>query len=98
VALISWTTDGVERFRSDRASRFQGGIETQPTGLRVNGSGFTPAPMWNTFRFLLAPPFAVTPKLNHPFADCLHFAATRRRQRWTFNPEMDAFYHDLGLA
>src|SRR5581483_641565 len=70
--------EGVESFRSDHGIAFQGGIETQPKGLRVIGKlGFSGHPMLGHFRFLRDRTRAV-PKMTIPSPSVLHFRGGRR--------------------
>jgi len=90
--------DGVESFRADHGIQFQGGIETQPKGLRVTGKlGFTTHPMLAHFAFLRDHTRA-TPKMTIPSPSVLHFRGGRRAIDPALYPEMDGFYRDLGLA
>lgn len=90
--------DGVESFVADHGIQFQGGIETQPKGLRVTGKlGFSGHPMVEHFRFL-RDHTAVTPKMTIPSPSVLHFRGGRRAVSTDVYPEMDEFYHDLGEA
>lgn len=90
--------DGVESFRADRGIAFQGGVETQPKGLRVTGKvGFTSHPMVEHFRFLRDHTRA-TPKMTIPSPSVLHFRGGRRAVSADVYPEMEEFYRDLSLA
>ena len=90
--------DGVESFRTDHGIRFQGGLETEAKGLRVNGRvGFSVHPMLEHFRFL-AKHSHVTPKMTIPSPSVLHFRGGRRAVSQDVYPDMQEFYHDLGLA
>jgi 5-methyltetrahydropteroyltriglutamate--homocysteine methyltransferase len=90
--------DGVESFQSDHGIPFQGGLATIPKGLRVTGKlGFSDHPMLEHFRFLRAHTRA-TPKMTIPSPSVLHFRGGRHAVSPEAYPEMDEFYHDLGLA
>jgi 5-methyltetrahydropteroyltriglutamate--homocysteine methyltransferase len=90
--------DGVESFRADHGIAFQGGIETQPKGLRVTGKvGFSGHPMLDHFRFLRDHTRAV-PKMTIPSPSVLHFRGGRRAVNAAVYPGMDEFYRDLALA
>ncbi|HUI57224.1 MAG TPA: 5-methyltetrahydropteroyltriglutamate--homocysteine S-methyltransferase [Bryobacteraceae bacterium] len=90
--------DGVESFRADHGIAFQGGIETQPKGLRVTGKlGFSAHPMIEHFRFLRDHTRA-TPKMTVPSPSVLHFRGGRRAVSPDVYPDMEQFYHDLALA
>ncbi len=90
--------EGVESFRAAHGIAFQGGIETQPKGLRVTGRhGFSSHPMLDHFRFVQQHT-RVTPKMTIPSPSVLHFRGGRRAVSSLVYPEMDEFYRDLGLA
>jgi 5-methyltetrahydropteroyltriglutamate--homocysteine methyltransferase len=90
--------DGVESFRSDHGIAFKGGIETKAKGLRVTGKvGFGTHPMLEHFRFLRERTRAM-PKMTIPSPSVLHFRGGRRAVSPQVYPEMEQFYHDLGLA
>ncbi len=90
--------DGVESFHADHGIAFQGGIETQPKGLRVTGRvGFSGHPMLEHFRFLRGRTSA-TPKMTIPSPSVLHFRGGRRAVDPAVYPEMEEFYHDLAQA
>ncbi len=90
--------DGVEAFRAAHGIAFQGGIETQPKGLRVTGRlGFSSHPMLEHFRFLQQHT-RVTPKMTIPSPSVLHFRGGRNAVSPSVYPDMEAFYRDLGLA
>jgi 5-methyltetrahydropteroyltriglutamate--homocysteine methyltransferase len=90
--------DGVESFRTDHGIAFQGGMETEAKGLRVTGKvGFSTHPMLDDFRFLQQHTRA-TAKMTIPSPSVLHFRGGRRAVSPEVYPEMDEFYHDLGLA
>ncbi len=90
--------DGVESFATDHGIRFQGGIETEAKGLRVNGKvGFSTHPMLNHFRFL-AKHTRATPKMTIPSPSVLHFRGGRKAVSEQVYPDMEEFYHDLGFA
>ena len=90
--------DGVESFRADHGIAFQGGIETQPKGLRVTGKvGFSTHPMLSHFQFLRDHTHA-TAKMTIPSPSVLHFRGGRRAVSPKVYPDMDEFYGDLGLA
>src|SRR5580658_6482122 len=90
--------EGVESFRSDRGIAFQGGIETQPKGLRVVSKlGLSTHPMVEHFRFLRAHTRA-TPKMTIPSPSVLHFRGGRRAVSPQVYPDMEEFYRDLAVA
>jgi 5-methyltetrahydropteroyltriglutamate--homocysteine methyltransferase len=89
---------GVESFRSDHGIAFQGGIETQPKGLRVTGKvTFDGHPMLGHFRFL-RDHTAATPKMTIPSPSVLHFRGGRRAVDRAVYPDMEQFYLDLAEA
>ena len=90
--------DGVESFRADHGIAFQGGIETQPKGLRVTGKlGFSGHPMLDHFRFLRDHTRAAA-KMTIPSPSVLHFRGGRRAVDPTVYPDMEEFYLDLGAV
>lgn len=90
--------DGVESFRSDHGIAFQGGMETQPKGLRVVSKlGFSTHPMMEHFRFLRDHTRA-TPKMTIPSPSVLHFRGGRRAVNPEIYPDMEEFYRDLAAA
>jgi 5-methyltetrahydropteroyltriglutamate--homocysteine methyltransferase len=90
--------EGVESFHTDHGIRFQGGIETEAKGLRVIGKvGFSTHPMLEHFRFLQQHTRA-TPKMTIPSPSVLHFRGGRSAVSQEVYPDMQEFYHDLGLA
>ena len=90
--------DGVESFRAAHGIAFKGGIETQAKGLRVTGKvAFSTHPMIDHFRYLRDRAGA-TPKMTIPSPSVLHFRGGRSAVSPTVYPEMEEFYHDLGLA
>jgi len=90
--------DGVESFRAAHGIAFQGGIETQPRGLRVTGRiGFSGHPMLDHFRFLRDHTQA-TPKMTIPSPSVLHFRGGRQAISRDIYPDMEEFYIDLALA
>ncbi len=90
--------DGVEAFRSEHGIAFQGGIETQPKGLRVTGKlGFSRHPMLDHFRFLRERTRAAA-KMTIPSPSVLHFRGGRRAVSLDVYPHMEDFYRDLALA
>jgi 5-methyltetrahydropteroyltriglutamate--homocysteine methyltransferase len=90
--------DGVESFRAAHGIAFQGGIETQPKGLRVTGKiGFAGHPMLDHFRFLRERTKA-TPKMTIPSPSVLHFRGGRAAVSPDIYPDLDGFYNDLALA
>ena len=90
--------DGVESFHADHGIAFKGGIETKAIGLRVTGKlGFSTHPMLGHFEFLRKHARA-TPKMTIPSPSVLHFRGGRRAVSRSVYPEMEAFYHYLGLA
>ncbi len=89
---------GVESFRAARGIAFQGGIETQPKGLRVTGKlGFSAHPMIEHFRFLRDHTSAM-PKMTIPSPSVLHFRGGRRAVSPEIYPHMEDFYRDLASA
>jgi methionine synthase II (cobalamin-independent) len=94
---------GVESFHTDHGIAFQGGIETEAKGLRVTGKvGFSTHPlslhpMLDHFRFL-AQHTRATPKMTIPSPSVLHFRGGRKAVSQEIYPDMEEFYHDLGLA
>ncbi len=90
--------NGVESFRTDHGIRFQGGLETEAKGLRVTGKvGFSTHPMLEHFRFLQQHTSAAS-KMTLPSPSVLHFRGGRKAVSREVYPDMEEFYHDLGLA
>jgi len=90
--------DGVESFRAEHGIAFQGGIETQPKGLRVTAKlGFSTHPMLEHFRFLRDRTRAAA-KMTIPSPSVLHFRGGRRAVAIDVYPEMEEFYRDLAAA
>ena len=90
--------DGVESFATDHGIAFRGGIETEAKGLRVIGKvGFSTHPMLDHFRFLQQHTHA-TAKMTIPSPSVLHFRGGRKAVSQNVYPDMEEFYHDLGVA
>jgi len=90
--------DGVESFATDHGIAFRGGIETERKGLRVIGKvGFSTHPMLDHFRFLQQHTHA-TAKMTIPSPSVLHFRGGRKAVSQDVYPDMEEFYHDLGVA
>ena len=90
--------DGVESFAADHGIAFRGGIETERKGLRVIGKvGFSTHPMLDHFRFLQQHTHA-TAKMTIPSPSVLHFRGGRKAVSQDVYPDMEEFYHDLGVA
>ncbi len=90
--------DGVEAFRAARGIAFQGGVETEPKGLRVTGRlGFRGHPMLDHFRFLKEHT-RVWAKQTIPSPSVLHFRGGRAAVSPEVYPGMEGFYEDLGKA
>ena len=90
--------DGVESFAADHGIAFRGGIETERKGLRVIGKvGFSTHPMLDHFRFLQQHTHA-TAKMTIPSPSVLHFRGGRKAVSQNVYPDMEEFYHDLGVA
>jgi 5-methyltetrahydropteroyltriglutamate--homocysteine methyltransferase len=90
--------DGVESFQAAHGIHFQGGVETQAKGLKVNGKiGFSGHPMIDHFRFVKEHTHAVA-KMTIPSPSVLHFRGGRRAVPESIYPDMEGFYRDLGDA
>ena len=90
--------DGVESFATDHGIAFRGGIETERKGLRVIGKvAFSTHPMLDHFRFLQQHTHA-TAKMTIPSPSVLHFRGGRKAVSQDVYPDMEEFYHDLGVA
>ncbi len=90
--------EGVESYEPSQGIQFQGG-QTKPRGVRVVAKIAAPArhPMLEHFRFLKAHTRA-TAKMTIPSPSVLHYRGGRAAVDKSVYPEMDEFYHDLGLA
>ena len=89
--------DGVESFSAEHGIQFKGG-ETKPIGLRVTGKiGFSGHPMLEHFRFVKDHTKA-TAKMTIPSPSVLHFRGGRKAVPESIYPNMDEFFHDLGVA
>ena len=73
-------------------------LETEAKGLRVTGKwAFQPIPCWSTFGSCSNTRRA-TPKMTIPSPSVLHFRGGRKAVSREVYPDMEEFYHDLGLA
>src|ERR1700704_5509865 len=89
--------DGVDLFQTDAGIQFRG-VQTKAQSLRIVGKvGFSDHPMLEHFKFLKAH-CKVTPKMTIPAPPVLHFRLAKDGIAKSVYPDLDAFFHDLGLA
>jgi 5-methyltetrahydropteroyltriglutamate--homocysteine methyltransferase len=90
--------DGVEAYLGERKIKFQG-VNPRPMMLRVVGKlgGYKPHPMIAHYQFVAAHTKA-TPKITIPSPSSLHFRYGRDSVPESIYPNMEDFYHDLGLG
>jgi 5-methyltetrahydropteroyltriglutamate--homocysteine methyltransferase len=89
--------EGVESYVPEQGIQFQGG-QTKPRALRVTSKiGVSRHPMIQHFRFLKDHAKAV-PKMTIPSPSVLHYRGGRKAVSEAVYPNMEDFFHDLGLA
>src|SRR5690606_14828509 len=89
--------DGVEMVAVEHGIKFAG-VETKAQAPRVTGKlGFSGHPMLEHFKFLKAHTGA-TAKMTIPGPSMLHYRGGRKMINMGVYPDMEGFYHDLGLA
>jgi 5-methyltetrahydropteroyltriglutamate--homocysteine methyltransferase len=89
--------DGVELFQADSGIQFRG-VQTKAKSLRIVGKvGFSDHPMLAHFKFLKAHT-SVMPKMTIPAPPVLHFRLARDGIAKSVYPDIEGFFHDLGLA
>ena len=90
--------EGVESYEPSQGIQFKGG-QTKPRGLKVVAKIAAPAkhPMVEDFRFLKDHTRA-TAKMTIPSPSVLHYRGGRQAVDQAVYPDMQEFYHDLGLA
>jgi 5-methyltetrahydropteroyltriglutamate--homocysteine methyltransferase len=89
--------DGVEMVAVEHGIKFAG-VETKAQAPRVTGKiGFSGHPMLEHFKFLKANTSG-TPKMTIPGPSMLHYRGGRKMINMGLYPDMEGFYHDLGLA
>jgi len=89
--------DGVELYSTGKGIAFAG-VETKAESVRVIGKvGFSGHPHLEHFRFV-KDHTRVTPKMTIPAPSTLHFRQGRQSISKQVYPELDAYFHDVGLA
>ncbi|HZV20950.1 MAG TPA: 5-methyltetrahydropteroyltriglutamate--homocysteine S-methyltransferase [Hyphomicrobiales bacterium] len=90
--------EGVEGYWMDHGIAFKG-VATKPKGVRVTGKIGFPAnhPHLNHFKFLAANTSRL-PKMTIPSPSMLHYRGGRSAVDKNTYPDMEEYYHDLGLA
>lgn len=89
---------GVEGYWMEQGIAFKG-VATKPYGVRVTGKIGFPAnhPHLDHFKFLAAHTTQV-PKMTIPSPSMLHYRGGRAAVAQNVYPDMEEYYHDLGLA
>src|SRR5215831_8429161 len=89
--------DGVELYSTGKGIAFAG-VETKAESVRVIGKvGFSCHPHLEHFRFV-KDHTRVTPKMTIPAPSTLHFRQGRQSISKELYPDLDAYFHDVGLA
>jgi 5-methyltetrahydropteroyltriglutamate--homocysteine methyltransferase len=89
--------DGVELYATQQGIAFAG-VATKAESVRVVGKvGFSGHAHLDHFRFL-KDHARVTPKMTIPAPSTLHFRQGRQSISKEFYPDLDAYFHDVGLA
>src|SRR5882724_10803667 len=89
--------DGVELYTTDRGIAFAG-VQTKAESVRVAGKvGFTGHPHLEHFRFV-KDHAKVTPKMTIPAPSTLHFRQGRQSIDKQVYPDIEGYFHDVGLA
>ena len=90
--------DGVEMVEIDTGVQFSGDAQLKPVGPMVTSRlDYITDHMVDHFRFLKANT-TVTPKQSIPSPTALHYRGGRESISTEVYPEIDSFFHDLGLA
>jgi 5-methyltetrahydropteroyltriglutamate--homocysteine methyltransferase len=90
--------DGVEMVEVATGIQFSGGAQVRPVAPAVTGQlGYTTDHMVDHFTFLKANT-RVTPKQSIPSPTALHYRGGRKGISAIVYPEIEGFFHDLGLA
>jgi 5-methyltetrahydropteroyltriglutamate--homocysteine methyltransferase len=89
--------DGVELYSTGKGIAFAG-VATKAESVRVIGKvGFSGHPHLEHFRFV-KDHAKVTPKMTIPAPSTLHFRQGRQSISKEVYPDLDAYFHDVGLA
>jgi methionine synthase II (cobalamin-independent) len=89
--------DGVELYSTGKGIVFAG-VETKAESVRVVGKvGFSGHPHIDHFRFV-KDHTKVTPKMTIPAPSTLHFRQGRQSISKSVYPDLDGYFHDVGLA
>jgi 5-methyltetrahydropteroyltriglutamate--homocysteine methyltransferase len=89
--------DGVELYTTDHGIAFAG-VATKAESVRVVGKvGFTGHPHLEHFRFV-KDHAKVTPKMTIPAPSTLHFRQGRQSISKQIYPDIEEYFHDLGMA
>src|SRR5215471_8657750 len=89
--------DGVELYTTDHGIAFAG-VATKAESVRVVGKvGFTGHPHLEHFRFVKDHAKA-TPKMTIPAPSTLHFRQGRQSISKQIYPDIEEYFHDLGMA
>jgi 5-methyltetrahydropteroyltriglutamate--homocysteine methyltransferase len=90
--------DGVEMVEVESAVRFSGAQQLRPIAPAVTSKlDYTTDHMVDHFRFL-KDNTRVTPKQSLPSPTALHYRSGRKGIAATVYPDLDEFFHDLGLV
>ena len=90
--------DGVEMVEVATGIQFSGGAQVRPIAPAVTSRlDYTTDHMVDHFTFLKANT-RVTPKQSIPSPTALHYRGGRRGISATVYPEIESFFHDLGLT
>jgi 5-methyltetrahydropteroyltriglutamate--homocysteine methyltransferase len=89
--------DGVELYTTDRGIAFAG-VQTKAESVRVVGKvGFSGHPHLDHFRFV-KDHTKVTAKMTIPAPSTLHFRQGRQSINKQIYPDIEAYFHDVGMA
>jgi methionine synthase II (cobalamin-independent) len=89
--------EGVELYSTGKGIAFAG-VETKAESVRVIGKvGFSGHPHLDHFRFV-KDHTKVTPKMTIPAPPTLHFRQGRQSISKAVYPDLDGYFHDVGLA
>jgi 5-methyltetrahydropteroyltriglutamate--homocysteine methyltransferase len=89
--------DGVELYTTDRGIAFAG-VQTKAESVRVVGKiGFSGHPHLDHFRFV-KDHAKVTAKMTIPAPSTLHFRQGRQSISKQIYPDIEAYFHDVGMA
>src|SRR5919109_2118964 len=90
--------DGVEMVEVATGIQFSGGLQVRPVAPAVTSKlDYTTDHMVDHFRFVQANA-RVMPKQSIPSPTALHYRGGRQAISAAVYPELDSFFHDLGLA